>query len=139
MPNSTRHFSRPRDTVIKPSARLEEVIAFDTGPGNMVMDQLTGSMDRGGKLGSQGHIDRKLLDFVATRLANGSVKLLALLTKVDKLNRNETTAALKAAGDVLGEVVSESSDVSLTPFSALSRAGVDDAARVLYAWPHPTP
>jgi len=84
-------------------------------------------------------IDRKLLDFVATRLANGSVKLLALLTKVDKLNRNETTAALKAAGAVLGEVVSESSDVSLTPFSSLSRAGVDDAARVLYAWTHPTP
>jgi GTP-binding protein len=84
-------------------------------------------------------IDRKLLDFVATRLGNGSVKLLALLTKVDKLNRNEMTAALKAAGAVLGEVVSESSDVSLTPFSSLSRVGVDDAARVLYAWTHPTP
>jgi anhydro-N-acetylmuramic acid kinase len=48
-------------TVIKPRARLEDVIAFDTGPGNMVMDQLTGSMDRGGKLGSAGIIDRKLL------------------------------------------------------------------------------
>ena len=84
-------------------------------------------------------IDRKLLDFVATRLANGSVKLLALLTKVDKLSRSETAAALRAAGAVLGEVVSESSDVSLTPFSSLSRAGVDDAARVLYGWTHPTP
>ena len=84
-------------------------------------------------------IDRKLLDFVATRLANGSVKLLALLTKVDKLNRSETAAAVEAAGAVLGEVVSESSDVSLTPFSSLSRAGVDDAARVLYDWTHPTP
>ena len=48
-------------TVIKPGARLEEVVAFDTGPGNMVMDQLVGGMDRGGKLGSAGHIDRKLL------------------------------------------------------------------------------
>jgi GTP-binding protein len=84
-------------------------------------------------------IDRKLLDFVATRLANGSVKLLALLTKVDKLNRRETTAALQAAGDILGEVASESSEVSLTPFSSLSRAGVDDAARVLYAWTHAAP
>ena len=27
-------------------------------------------------------------------------------------------------------------DVSLAAFSALSRAGVDDAARVLYAWTH---
>ncbi len=48
-------------TVIKPAAKLEEVIAFDTGPGNMVMDQLTGGMDRGGRLGAAGRIDRKLL------------------------------------------------------------------------------
>src|SRR5947209_20346176 len=81
-------------------------------------------------------IDRKLLDFVAPRLANGSVKLLALLTKVDKLNKRDTAAALNAAGDVLGEVASDESEVSLTPFSSLSRAGVDDAARVLYAWAH---
>ncbi len=84
-------------------------------------------------------IDRKLLDFVAPRLANGSVKLLALLTKVDKLNKRDTAAALKAAGEVLGEVASEQSEVSLTPFSALSRAGVDDAARVLYDWAHRGP
>jgi GTP-binding protein len=81
-------------------------------------------------------IDRKLLDFVAPRLANGSVKLLALLTKVDKLNRRDAAAALQAAGEVLGEVTSEQGDVSLAAFSALSRAGVDDAARVLYAWTH---
>src|SRR5580765_889163 len=44
-------------------------------------------------------IDRKLLDFVAPLLANGTVKLLALLTKVDKLNRKEAAAALEAAGE----------------------------------------
>ena len=81
-------------------------------------------------------IDRKLLDFVATRLGNGSVKLLALLTKVDKLNRRDTDAAMRAASEVLGEVTSEQGDVSLAAFSALSRVGVDDAARVLYAWTH---
>ena len=48
-------------TVIKPGARLDDVVAFDTGPGNMVMDQLAGGMDRGGKLGAAGRIDRKLL------------------------------------------------------------------------------
>lgn len=48
-------------TLIKPGAKLEEVIAFDTGPGNMVMDQLAGGMDRGGKLASAGHIDHQLL------------------------------------------------------------------------------
>src|SRR3982751_4736630 len=82
-------------------------------------------------------IDRKLLDFVAPRLANGSVKLLALLTKVDKLSRRETAAALQSAGEVLGEVTTAQSEVSLTPFSSLSRVGVADAARVLYGWAHP--
>ena len=81
-------------------------------------------------------IDRKLLEFVAPRLANGSVKLLALLTKVDKLNRRDAAAALQAAGDVLGEVTSDEGDISLALFSALSRVGVDDAARVLYGWTH---
>ena len=81
-------------------------------------------------------IDRKLLDFVAPRLANGSVKLLALLTKVDKLNRSAAAAALQSASEVLGEVTSEEGDVSLAAFSALSRAGVNDAARVLYGWTH---
>jgi GTP-binding protein len=83
-------------------------------------------------------IDRKLLDFVAPRLANGSVKLLALLTKVDKLNRRDAAAALQAASEVLGEVTSDEGDVSLSAFSSLSRAGVEDAARVLYGWSHGT-
>lgn len=55
-------------TVIGPGAKPEEVIAFDTGPGNMVMDQLvtrqTGgrqTFDDGGKLASKGRIDRALL------------------------------------------------------------------------------
>src|SRR5450631_1426526 len=57
-------------------------------------------------------IDLKLLEFVAPRLANGSVKLLALLTKVDKLNRRDAAAALQSASDVLGDVTSEEGDVS---------------------------
>lgn len=55
-------------TVIGPGARPEDVVAFDTGPGNMVMDQLvtrhTGgrqSYDDGGRIASRGTIDRKLL------------------------------------------------------------------------------
>ena len=81
-------------------------------------------------------IDLKLLGFVAPRLANGSVKLLALLTKVDKLNRRDTATALKAASEVLGEFTTDESVVALTPFSSLSRAGVDDAARTLHDWVH---
>ncbi|MEP6739163.1 MAG: ribosome biogenesis GTP-binding protein YihA/YsxC [Caldimonas sp.] len=81
-------------------------------------------------------IDRKLLEFVAPRVVNGSVKLLALLTKIDKLNRSQIAAAVQAATDVLGEVTSEEADVSLVAFSALSRIGVGDAARALYGYAH---
>jgi anhydro-N-acetylmuramic acid kinase len=56
-------------TVIPAGAKPENVIAFDTGPGNMVMDALakvaTGGhldYDRGGRIAGQGRIDRKLLD-----------------------------------------------------------------------------
>lgn len=79
-------------------------------------------------------IDLKLLGFVTPRIANGSVSLLALLTKADKLNRSETADALRRAGDLLGEMTSAEADVSLAAFSALSRAGVGDAARVLHEW-----
>ncbi len=79
-------------------------------------------------------IDLKLLGFVAPRIANGSVSLLALLTKADKLNRSETADALRRAGDLLGEMTSAEADVSLAAFSALSHAGVGDAARVLHEW-----
>jgi GTP-binding protein len=82
--------------------------------------------------------DRQLLGFVAPRLANGSVKLLALLTKVDKINRRDSDAALRAAADLLGELATEESELSVAPFSALSRVGVGDAARVLHAWAHGT-
>jgi len=81
-------------------------------------------------------IDRQLLGFVAPRLANGSVKLLALLTKVDKLNRRDTDAALRSAAAVLAELATDESELTLSPFSALSRVGVGDAARVLHGWAH---
>ena len=82
-------------------------------------------------------LDRQLLSFVAPRVANGSVKLLALLTKADKLSRKESREALAAAQAVLGECATEEADLSLTLFSALDRTGVADAAVLLYGWAHP--
>lgn len=56
-------------TAIPPSAGPEDVIAFDTGPGNMVVDALARrytkgrwSYDRGGRLAARGHVNRQLLD-----------------------------------------------------------------------------
>ncbi len=83
-------------------------------------------------------LDRRLLALMAPRLAGGQVKLLTLLTKADKLNRSETQTAVRAAQDVLGEVSTESSDIGVTPFSALSRLGLGDAAVALHQWIHPS-
>jgi len=56
-------------TVIPPSARPEDVTAFDTGPGNMVIDALAREytrgrqqFDRNGAIAASGRIDRRLLN-----------------------------------------------------------------------------
>ena len=55
-------------TAIPPAARPEDVLAFDTGPGNMVIDalvaELTGGkqrFDRSGRIAASGRIERRLL------------------------------------------------------------------------------
>jgi GTP-binding protein len=82
-------------------------------------------------------LDRQLLALIAPRVSTGQVKLLALLTKADKLNRRDADAALRAAQLVLEEVSGDDSDVSVSLFSALSRQGVADVAETLHAWAHP--
>ena len=79
-------------------------------------------------------LDRQLMSFVAPRVGNGSVKLLVLLTKSDKLNRSEATAALANAQAVLGELSTDEADVGVTLFSALKKVGIEDAAQVLRSW-----
>jgi anhydro-N-acetylmuramic acid kinase len=56
-------------TVLPKNAGPEDVIAFDTGPGNMIIDQLVARLtggrqnfDRGGTIAGEGHVDRELLD-----------------------------------------------------------------------------
>ncbi len=52
-------------TVIPAGAAPEQVTAFDTGPGNMVIDALAREMghpfDRGGRIAASGRVDRALL------------------------------------------------------------------------------
>jgi GTP-binding protein len=81
-------------------------------------------------------LDRQLLEFVAPRVGNGSVKLLVLLTKSDKLNRKEARDALSAAQEALGEMTTDEADVGVALFSALNKSGVGDAATVLHSWTH---
>ena len=53
-------------TVIPAGAKARDVVAFDTGPGNMVIDALAREMgqpyDRGGKIARRGRLNAALLD-----------------------------------------------------------------------------
>ena len=60
-------------TAIPAAASLDQIIAFDTGPGNMVMDALTAQLfgkpfDRDGKIAASGRV----LDSVGARFLRGS-------------------------------------------------------------------
>jgi GTP-binding protein len=70
-------------------------------------------------------------------VATGEVKLLVLLTKADKLNRKEADAALRGAGEQLGALANEQSDINVALFSALKKSGVGEAAQLLHDWAHP--
>ena len=81
-------------------------------------------------------LDEQLMSFVAPRVGNGSVRLLVLLTKADKLNRTEANAALAQAHAVLGDITTDEADVGVALFSALKRIGIDDAATAIHGWVH---
>ena len=83
-------------------------------------------------------LDLQLLEFIAPRVGSGAVRLLVLLTKADKLNRRESTAALASAQALLGERSTDEADIGVALFSALSHAGVGDAACVLHQWADPS-
>jgi len=79
-------------------------------------------------------LDHRLLQWIAPRLRNGSVKLLVLLTKADKLGRREAQVALEAATAALAPYASEEADIGVALFSALKRTGLDDVATTLHGW-----
>jgi len=81
-------------------------------------------------------LDQRLLALIAPRVSGGEVRLLVLLTKADKLNRRDAQKALVTAQESLGAVSSESADIGVALFSALSRQGLGDAAEHVYGWAH---
>ncbi len=74
-------------------------------------------------------LDEILLDVIRPRVEQG-LKFLVLLTKADKLNRNEATKALS-----ITRLQAGGGEVKL--FSALKRQGVGETARLLWDWAHP--
>jgi GTP-binding protein len=79
-------------------------------------------------------LDQRLLDFVSPRLRNGAVRLLVLLTKIDKLNRSEAAGALRAAQQTFSVMATDESDISVATFSMLKGTGVDDVVQALHGW-----
>jgi GTP-binding protein len=82
-------------------------------------------------------LDLQLLQLIAPRLNGGSVRLLVLLTKCDKLTRSAAAQALRGAQDLLAQSCPEHAEVSVGLFSALKGIGIDDAAIQLRAWTQP--
>ena len=82
-------------------------------------------------------LDQRLLEFVAPRIRNGSVRMMVLLTKIDKLNRSESIAALRRAQLAFAEMATDESDIGITTFSVLKSIGIADVAQVLHGWVEP--
>lgn len=74
-------------------------------------------------------LDEILLDVIRPRVEQG-LKLLVLLTKADKLNREEQNKAMSIAR-------LQTAGGELKLFSALKRKGIDETALLLYQWAHP--
>ncbi len=79
-------------------------------------------------------LDQRLLNFIAPRLRNGTVRLLVLLTKIDKLNRSEAGAALQVAQQMMTAMATDESDISVTTFSTREGTGVGDVAEAIHTW-----
>ena len=109
-------------TAIPPNARPSDVIAFDTGPGNMVIDALATEFtkgrerfDRDGHIAGQGRLDRRLLDRwladpyyrqpppkTAGREQYGTAFLAAIKQRAQLRDLITTSTALTAAAIALG-------------------------------------
>ena len=74
-------------------------------------------------------LDEILLDVIRPRVVEG-LKFLVVLTKADKLNKNEQTKALS-----IMKLQAGGGEVRL--FSAPKRIGIDDVSKMLWDWVHP--
>ena len=109
-------------TAIPPNARPHDLSAFDTGPGNMVIDALTAEFTRGrrhfdrdGLIAAEGRLDRRLLDRLlagpyyrqpppktAGREQYGAAFLAAIKQRAPLRDLITTCTALTAATIALG-------------------------------------
>lgn len=77
-------------------------------------------------------LDSKMIKWFATT----GKPVHCLLTKADKLTRNEQAKALKSAKDTAAKMLGT---ITLQLFSSLKKTGVDEAEQVIAPWLQPEP
>jgi anhydro-N-acetylmuramic acid kinase len=116
-------------TVLKPGAKPEEVIAYDTGPGNMTIDALVRHMtggrencDRGGRIARSGKVNRELFEELRSR---PYFKLKAPKTAGREQFGEEFVRGLIATGLSLPDLIATATE--LTAWT-IARAILDSAS-----------
>ncbi len=116
-------------TAIPPGAEPGDVMAFDTGPGNMVIDALVGELtagrerfDRGGRIAARGRVNQALLDGI---LADRYYRERPPKTAGREQYGAEFIARLKQAGLPLTDLIATAT--ALTP--AAIAAGIERFVR----------
>ena len=71
-------------------------------------------------------LDRKMLHWCSF----AGLSVYALLTKIDKLSRNQMVSTLRK----INKETATMGDITVQPFSAVNRTGVDEARRQIVSW-----
>jgi anhydro-N-acetylmuramic acid kinase len=122
-------------TVIPAASSREDVIAFDTGPGNMVIDALVSRMtegrqncDRDGRIARRAQVHERLLN---SMLADPYFKLRPPKTAGREQFGQEYSSGLIATGIALPDLIATATELSAQSIAAAITAYADAKSEVI--------
>ena len=122
-------------TVIPAGCAAEDVVAFDTGPGNMVIDALAREFsrgklncDRGGKIARSGNVNRALLDIL---LSDAYYRKKAPKSAGREQYGTEFVARLKASGTPLRDLITTVTVLTPASIAMAVRGEVNGSADLI--------
>jgi anhydro-N-acetylmuramic acid kinase len=122
-------------TVIPAGAKPEQVIAFDTGPGNMAIDALAreysgGKLryDRGGRIAARAKVDRKLLDRL---LADSYYRRKPPKSAGREQYGPEFVARMKLSGAGLADLITTATVLTAATIAAGVRLAAEGATELI--------